>query len=67
MSRGQRRTRTSLETHSAGPACAGGVLMSGISAFLCIHFFLAFISRIGMQPFVIYRIILGIALIWLFA
>jgi undecaprenyl-diphosphatase len=46
---------------------AGGVLMSGISAFLCIHFFLAFISRIGMQPFVIYRIILGIALIWLFA
>ena len=46
---------------------AGGVIMSGISAFLCIHFFLAFIKRIGMQPFVIYRIILGIALIWLFA
>jgi undecaprenyl-diphosphatase len=46
---------------------AGGVVMSGISAFLCIHYFLAFIKRIGMQPFVIYRIILGIALIWLFA
>ncbi|WP_373184518.1 undecaprenyl-diphosphate phosphatase [Halopseudomonas sp.] len=46
---------------------AGGVVMSGISAFLCIHYFLVFISRIGMQPFVIYRIILGIALIWLFA
>lgn len=43
-----------------------GVVASGISAFLCIHFFLAFINRIGMQPFVIYRIILGVVLLWLF-
>ncbi|HSH49572.1 MAG TPA: undecaprenyl-diphosphate phosphatase [Halomonas sp.] len=44
-----------------------GVLCSAISAYACIHFFLAFIRRIGMQPFVIYRLLLGAALIWLFA
>ncbi len=43
-----------------------GVLVSGISAYLCIHYFLVFIKRIGMQPFVIYRIVLGIALLWIF-
>ena len=43
-----------------------GALLSGISAYLCIHFFLVFIKRIGMQPFVIYRLLLGVALIWLF-
>jgi len=44
-----------------------GTLLSGISAYLCIHFFLAFIKRVGMQPFVIYRVLLGIGLVWLFA
>ncbi len=44
-----------------------GVLLSGISAFLCIHYFLAFIKRIGMMPFVAYRLILGVILIWMFA
>ncbi|WP_231757646.1 undecaprenyl-diphosphate phosphatase [Microbulbifer elongatus] len=42
-----------------------GVVLSGISAYLCIHFFLQFISRIGMAPFAIYRLLLGGALIWL--
>ncbi|MBE0485388.1 undecaprenyl-diphosphate phosphatase [Marinobacter sp.] len=45
---------------------AGGVLLSGISAYLCIHYFLAFIKRIGMQPFVIYRLVLGALLLWIF-
>lgn len=48
-------------------AMAAGVVLSGISAYLCIHFFLAFIEKIGMQPFVIYRLALGIVLILLFA
>ncbi|MBB3190055.1 undecaprenyl-diphosphate phosphatase [Halomonas cerina] len=47
-------------------ALVAGTLLSGISAYLCIHFFLVFIKRIGMQPFVIYRLLLGIALLWLF-
>lgn len=47
-------------------AMAIGVVSSAISAYLCIHFFLVFIRRIGMQPFVIYRLLLGAALIWLY-
>lgn len=43
-----------------------GTLVSGVSAYLCIHYFLAFINRIGMQPFVAYRIALGVLLLVLF-
>ena len=45
---------------------AAGVLLSGISAYLCIHYFLVFIQRIGMQPFVVYRLLLGALLLWIF-
>jgi undecaprenyl-diphosphatase len=37
--------------------------LSGIITFLCIHFFLKFLARAGMLPFVIYRLILGVGLI----
>ncbi|MGY1425889.1 undecaprenyl-diphosphate phosphatase [Lysobacter sp. A289] len=47
-------------------ALALGTVLSGISAFLCIHYFLIFIRRIGMQPFVGYRIVLGVVLLVLF-
>jgi undecaprenyl-diphosphatase len=43
-----------------------GTVCSAIAAYLCIHYFLAFIRRIGMQPFVIYRLLLGGLLLWLF-
>jgi undecaprenyl-diphosphatase len=43
-----------------------GAVVSGVSAYACIHYFLAFIRRIGMQPFVIYRIVLGLLLVWFF-
>lgn len=43
-----------------------GTLLSGVSAYLCIHYFLAFIARIGMQPFVLYRVVLGLWLLWFF-
>ncbi len=36
-----------------------GALMAGVSAYLCIHYFLRFIQQIGMLPFVIYRLVLG--------
>lgn len=40
-------------------------LLSAISAYVCIYFFLALINRIGMTPFVVYRLLLGaILLIW---
>lgn len=48
------------------PAVMVGAILSGISAYLCIHYFLAFIKRVGMQPFVVYRLLLGGWLLWLF-
>ncbi len=47
-------------------AVLAGIAISGISAYLCIHYFLEFIKRMGMQPFVIYRIALGMVLILYF-
>lgn len=43
-----------------------GTLLSGVSAYLCIHYFLVIIKKIGMQPFVIYRVLFGAWLIWFF-
>jgi undecaprenyl-diphosphatase len=40
-----------------------GVLLSAVSAGLCIHYFLRLIDRIGMLPFVIYRVLLGVAIL----
>lgn len=39
-----------------------GMVISGITAYLCIKFFLKAIERIGFLPFVIYRLALGLAL-----
>ncbi len=39
------------------------VVLSALSAGLCIHLFLNLIDRIGMMPFVIYRLVLGCLLI----
>jgi undecaprenyl-diphosphatase len=39
--------------------------ISAVSAYVCIYFFLAMINRIGMLPFVVYRLALGaVLLIW---
>ena len=43
-----------------------GTGVSAVSAFLCIHFFLRLIERIGMLPFVVYRLVLGGVLLWLY-
>lgn len=40
--------------------------VSGISAYLCIDFFLRWIEKIGLMPFVLYRLVLGAVLILLF-
>lgn len=44
-----------------------GTLISAISAYICIHYFLKLLDRIGFIPFVLYRIALGVVLILLFA
>lgn len=43
-----------------------GVALSFISAYLCIHIFLRWIERIGFMPFVIYRLLLGALLLFLY-
>ena len=43
-----------------------GTILSGISAYFCIHFFLKLLDKIGMMPFIIYRLILGAVLLLLF-
>jgi undecaprenyl-diphosphatase len=40
-----------------------GALLAAISAYICIKLFLAFINRIGVLPFVIYRCALGVVLL----
>jgi undecaprenyl-diphosphatase len=40
-----------------------GVVVSALSAALCIHFFLRLIDRVGMLPFVIYRVLLGVVIL----
>lgn len=42
-----------------------GMFVACVSAWICIHYFLTFINRIGLAPFVIYRLILGSLLITL--
>ncbi len=36
-----------------------GIVVAAVSGFLCIHFLLRFIQRIGMLPFALYRLILA--------
>ena len=43
-----------------------GTVLAGVTAYLCIHFFLKLLERIGMLPFVAYRLILGVVLVILF-
>ncbi len=43
-----------------------GALISAVSAYLCIHYFLMLLEKVGMTPFVIYRLLLGIVLLSLY-
>ncbi|MFQ3247341.1 MAG: undecaprenyl-diphosphatase [Arenicella sp.] len=39
--------------------------LSALVAFACMHWFMRFVERVGMMPFVIYRILLSIVIVWL--
>ena len=43
-----------------------GMAVSALTAYLCIYAFLRLVDRIGMLPFVIYRLLLGILLILIY-
>lgn len=40
-----------------------GSVLSFISAYACIHYFLILVNKVGMMPFVIYRLVLGAMLL----
>ena len=40
-----------------------GFAVSAVTAYLCIHWFLKFLRRYSLCPFVIYRLVLGVALL----
>ncbi|MFO7602432.1 MAG: undecaprenyl-diphosphate phosphatase [Gammaproteobacteria bacterium] len=43
-----------------------GTLISALTAYACIHVFLKLLERIGMLPFVLYRLVLGAVLLYIF-
>jgi len=54
--------RTDAEIH--WDYLAIGLVVSAVTAYLCIHVFLKLLDRVGMLPFVIYRFILGAVLLY---
>ncbi len=58
-----------VELSQGSQAVAWDVLFIGVSvsaaiAFLCIRLFMRFVERVGMMPFVIYRVLLAAVIIW---
>jgi len=41
------------------------ILLSALAGWLCIAAFLALLKRVGLVPFVVYRLALGVALLWI--
>lgn len=57
-------------SNDGGAALTDGLIVAGLSfitAYVAIAFFMKLVSRIGMFPFMVYRVLLGAALlIWIF-
>lgn len=43
-----------------------GALISAVTAFLCIHYFLRLLTRFGFTPYVVYRLLLGLLIVVVF-
>ena len=41
-----------------------GSILAFFSAYACIHYFLILVGKLGMMPFVVYRLVLGFGLVW---
>ncbi len=59
------KTLELMETAATAPwgTLLLGVVVAGVSAYLCIAAFLTLVERIGMLPFVVYRVLLGLVLV----
>lgn len=60
------RKLAASETATDWLALGWGTVLSALSAYLCIHYFLKLLERIGLWPFVIYRLLLGAFLFYVF-
>jgi len=52
-------------THIPWSTLILAAIVSAVAAYACIHYFLLFVKKIGMLPFVIYRFILGGVLLYI--
>jgi undecaprenyl-diphosphatase len=43
-----------------------GLVLSAVSGYICIHYFLKLLNTMGMGPFVLYRLTLGLVLLFVF-
>lgn len=55
------------EARVAWGTLAAATFLSAVSAWLCIRLFLAWIAHIGMLPFMLYRVALGVILLAIFS
>ena len=49
------------------PAMGLGVVVSALTGYLCIHWLLKAINRIGLAPFAVYRLVLAAVIVLMFA
>ncbi len=65
LAAGGKKTQELLDAGIAAPwlEIIVGVLLSAVSAYLCIHYFLKLIEKLGFLPFVVYRLLLGTVLL----
>lgn len=48
------------------PTMVTGAVVAAMAAVACIHVFLKLLERVGMMPFIVYRLVLGVVLFALF-
>ena len=39
--------------------------LAAIAGWVCVAAFLALLKRVGLMPFVVYRLLLGVVLVWM--
>lgn len=66
MAGGYKTLRLLDQGHVDWISLTAGALLSALTAYACIHWFLRLLDRLGMLPFVIYRLLLGIGLLYVF-
>ncbi|MGI9317688.1 MAG: undecaprenyl-diphosphate phosphatase [bacterium] len=62
----QSRKLTGQSTELDWHVIAFGTLVSAVVAFVCIHWFLGFLRRFSLTVFVIYRMIIGGLILWIY-